>query len=159
MNKVFLSGALRYPRTTEKDGKIIVRFSIGVSSKYNEKWTTHWFDVVCFHWLADKIKDVPIKTRVFVVGELNNYYLENLDGSKRIKTTIIAENVELVQVINGNENENGDAKTKTDTKTEKAKSKKQTKTKKEPKIKKEVEKKAKDEIENIDQDNFNWLPF
>ncbi len=74
-------------------GKAVVSFSVAVNSKYSEKETTEWFNIIAWNKLAETCNQFLEKgQQVFVEGRLQTSTWEK-DEQKHYKTEVIASRV------------------------------------------------------------------
>jgi len=75
-------------------GKPVTSFSVACNSKFGEKETTEWFNIVAWNKLAETCNQYLQKgQQVFVEGRLQTRTWEDNDGVKHYKTEVIANRV------------------------------------------------------------------
>ena len=76
------------------NGNAVTSFSVAVNSKYGEKETTEWFNIVAWNKLAETCNQYITKgQQVFVDGRLQTRTWEGDDGVKHYRTELIANHV------------------------------------------------------------------
>ena len=76
------------------EGKEVVTFSVAVNSKFGEKETTEWFNIVAWQKLAETCNQYLGKgQQVFIEGRLQTRTWEGEDGQKKYKTEVVANKV------------------------------------------------------------------
>ena len=75
-------------------GKPVTSFSVACNSKFGEKETTEWFNIVAWNKLAETCNQYLQKgQQVFVEGRLQTRTWEDNDGVKHYRTEVIANRV------------------------------------------------------------------
>jgi len=79
------------------NGKTVVSFSVAINSKFGEKETTEWANVVAWNKLAESCNKYLTKGKqVFVEGRLQTRKWDGNDGVTHYKTEVIANKVEFL---------------------------------------------------------------
>ena len=96
-NYVTLTGnVVRDPEIRETNsGSFCTEFTLAWNRRDNKgRETAHYFDIACFHELAENVADcIRRGDRITVCGSLNQHRWETHDGDKRSRVKIYAEDV------------------------------------------------------------------
>jgi len=79
------------------DGKPVCNFSIAISSKYKDKETVEWVNIVAWSKLAEICGEYLTKGKqVYIEGRLQTREWEDRDGNKKRTTEIVAGTMQML---------------------------------------------------------------
>jgi len=91
----------------------VANFTLATSESrlVKEEWveTTEWHNITCFGKIADRMKDLPKGTLLFIQGKIHYSVYDKKDGSKGYKTEIWVNNVKFLEKKKKFEDVDGDA--------------------------------------------------